>query len=662
MNHPNIEEEIRKKAEEIPVPESLQPEQIEEKLKTVKQKKKFLVYGAGSGMKRKGKIAVAACLAVCLLAVGGMFWNLRSEPDSGEEVSEENISEEGTSEVKDASGEEGRTAERTGTSYETLYAAIDRYNSSGRDAEGGCYLNESAEYEETDDVSSSKASGIVSSDTAASGGDYSDTDTQVADIMEGDIVKTDGSHIFVVEERLGGSRIQIYQANGKKVKRLSKIDIAEQTALEMYLSGSRLVILSQSWSLSGANGETNLLIYDISDAAKPQKKAEHSQSGTYAASRLADGIVYVFTEHLVWSGNCQKSKPKTYVPRIDGEVIPEENIACLTDEDSNRYMVMTSLAVDSAENFVDTFCAFGGSDVYYMNDSSIYVTQKVYPDVDSGAVTDDIGNSLAETASQEVRTQITKFVYSAGTFSQKASAQVRGVISNSYYMHEYKGYFCFVYTRYLKDGESTKNGICIMDDTMNLVGELDGLGKNETIYSSYYIDNMAYFVTYRETDPVFAVDLSNPKKPKLKSKIKLPGFSSYLHSFGENQLLGIGEGEWEDGEGGAHSTLKFSLFEMNDQNQLSERSSSLLGKYLSSIAGNNHKAVFIDEERALVGLAVETRNGKTRYRLYHYKNGKWKCILNRKNLSAMENVRGLRIGNYFYVADTEEGIQGCVLP
>ena len=75
---------------------------------------------------------------------------------------------------------------------------------------------------------------------------------------------------------------------------------------------------------------------------------------------------------------------------------------------------------------------------------------------------------------------------------------------------------------------------------MNTLGKIDNLGNDETIYASYYIGSMAYFVTYRQTDPVFAVDISNPKKPVVKAKLKLPGFSSYLHSFGENQLIGVG--------------------------------------------------------------------------------------------------------------------------
>lgn len=99
-------------------------------------------------------------------------------------------------------------------------------------------------------------------------------------------------------------------------------------------------------------------------------------------------------------------------------------------------------------------------------------------------------------------------------------------------MHEYKGNFAFVYTDWRN--ETSTNGICILDKNMNTLGKIENLGNDETIYASYYIGSMAYFVTYRQTDPVFAVDISNPKKPVVKAKLKLPGFSSYLHSFGEN--------------------------------------------------------------------------------------------------------------------------------
>jgi uncharacterized secreted protein with C-terminal beta-propeller domain len=606
MKDERIEEEIRKRAEHIPVPDSLQPEQIERKLKGMGQK---------SRIHRMGK-RIAVVAAACLVLIAGTVWGTLqtnkkyTEPSQTAKVSEEEISSE----------------ESAGTSYEVLYDSIAEYFSNMEFT----YRN----YEGIAEEESEDASKSTSGQPAA---DFSDTDTQVDGILEGDIVKTDGSHIFTAGDKVNGSRIRIYKVNGKKATCLSKINLSQQDVLEMYVSGTYLVLLTENWE-SERNSKFKVSVYDVSDVSAPKKVVEHRQSGTYVTSRLVDGILYFYTDYIVLDDTSKKNKPETYVPSVDGEVVKEEDIARVTDESNNRYMLMTSLKIDQPQSFIDTFCAFGGSDVYYMNDNHIYVTERIYSDAEE----------------DENRTQITMFSYASGEFSKEKSTQVRAVIENSYYMHEYNGYFCFVYTNYL-DSDTTTNGLCVLDENMEVVGELENLGKNETIYSSYYIDNMAYFVTYRETDPVFAVDLSNPKKPILKSEIKLSGFSNYLHSFGKNQLVGIGYGGWED------QTVKFSLFEQDSKNRLSERSSELIGRHLSSIAGTNHKAVFIDEERGLLGLAVTGWNGNASYRLFHYQDGKWECILKQKHISSMYRVRGLRIGNYFYVVDVKKGIRGYAI-
>ena len=241
---------------------------------------------------------------------------------------------------------------------------------------------------------------------------------------------------------------------------------------------------------------------------------------------------------------------------------------------------------------------------------------------------------------------ISKFEYKDGAFSYLTTKKVKGQINDSYYMHEYKGNFAFVYTDWRN--ETSTNGICILDKNMNTLGKIDNLGNDETIYASYYIGSMAYFVTYRQTDPVFAVDISNPKKPVVKAKLKLPGFSSYLHSFGENQLIGVGMA------GGEDDKVKISLFALGENGSVTEQTKLLLPKYSETEAGSNHKSVFIDEERKLVGFAT-IADTTLRYKLYHFDGTEFKQVLN-VPIKEMSNTRGIRIGNYFYVVDNAKKI------
>lgn len=641
MDDKKILENVKDLAEGISVPESLKPEKIEKRLEKMPQKRygsRFIKGAAG---------VAAACL---VLFAGGIWFNHQraGETSSGQDVA--------------LSGNDAASrVEVAGTSYEMLCESINNYNE---------VREKEILYEATNDIAE-ESTGIAgsvednagsvkksfagsSSDSISREDDFSETDEQVEGIAEGDIVKTDGKHIFVMCSMANGSKIKIYNTTETSADLVSDIKLKEKDVQEMYISGDKLIVTAQVWenyededsSTSRAKApiknisEVEVLVYDVSDPAGPKKTASHTQSGSYNTSRLTNNVLYTFSSYNVWGDGHKEEKPDTFVPCVDGKVLEEEDIAAVSGKDNNRYMVMTSMPIDNPKELTDMYSAFGGSNVYYMNEEHIYATEGFY-DTDN--------------PDSELRTQITRFGYKDGMFEKQASAQVRGAIEDSYYMHEYNGYFCYVYTRY-KNGTQV-NGLCTMDDRLDVVGEVSGLGKNETIYSSYYMDNMAYFVTYRNTDPVFAVDLSNPEKPKLVSELKLPGFSDYLHSFGDGMLLGVGQGEDVSKNGDVYRALKLSLFEYDNKHQLKEKNTLLAARNTTSLAGENHKAVFVDEERKLVGLAVQNYwTGKDSYQVYQFKSGKWKRVMKQTDISSILNVRGLRIGESFYVVDAEKEI------
>lgn len=612
MDIKKTEDRIREAADKIQVPDSLQPPQVEEKLKRVNQTK------AKTGFAGKRWLP-AGIAAACLVLAAGAVWSVAGMRNSRDET--------------EIPVETAKQPENSGELYKQICDSINSHNK----AEVVQYAADMAE--ESTGVSKDVAKAEASS--ASGSGDFSETDVQVEGVMEGDIVKTDGAYIYVIKRMVDGSKVIIYKAEGKKTSRMSQINLANSDVLELYLEGAKLFAITQKWEEieeeDGAEEKTAIDVFDISDASAPEKIKSHTQSGVYSTSRLSGGYLYTFSDYYVEGDGHESSNPDTFVPKTDDVYSGEEQIQ-ITEEESNHYTVMTSLKTDAPDKFENTFSSFGDSDVFYVTNNHIYVTNPIY---DDGFLS-------------EMRTQITCFSYKDGAFEKGKSVQVRGRINNSYYMHEYNGYFCFVYTREASGG--TTNGLCIMED-MKKVGELSGLGKNERIYSSYFIDNMAYFVTYRETDPVFAVDMKNPKKPVLKSELKLPGFSSYLHSFGDGKLVGIGMGEKDDGIN-YYEAVKMSLFSYDKEQQLKEETSFLIQRDTNSIAGENHRAVFVDEERGLVGLGIERfdSTSKISYQLYQYKKGTWKCLIRQKKISSIEDVRGIRIGDYFYIVDTEKGI------
>lgn len=659
MDNQEIRDTLRKKAADIPVPDTLQPDQIEEKLKNKTQNHpRFMV-------RRRSILTAAAAIAVlCVVGLVPMFTYL-SQVREMENDMHAPIVEETT--IAD-------NEEKSGVTYDEIYDAITGYHKeqdkySSNDKDGLNFMEDIASESEKSSGSAptKKAAESISDDATREAADHSETDTQVNGVMEGDIVKTDGKHIFTVKEGVFGSSVRIYKAEGAHVEELSMIHLSQADCSELYIEGNTLIAIGNLWEEEDSNSiaedrlwedvetisrnstQSHITLYDLSDPAAPEQIRQLKQSGSFNTSRISGGYVYTFTNYSVNSLEYKKDQPEEFVPKANNKLVPADKIRLAGKKGGDSYMVMTSLKLDDHNDFADSQAILGNFNTYYMNQEHIYA-------VNPGNWWEGTGKSA-----------IVKYSYDKGKFSFCGNTKIRGAINDSYYMHEYKGNFVFVYTREKPD--RTTNGLCVLDQNLKPIGEISDLGVDETIYSSYYIDNMAYFVTFRNTDPVFAVDISNPKKPVLKSELKLPGFSSYLHSLGKDKLIGIGSSS------GVNDRVKLSLFSIGDDYKIREIDKKLekSGSDSSeSYAGDNHKCVFVDEERGLIGLAVETwkyddsdetgaTNQKTYYIVYRYHKGKLKKVLDARlsKNSSIENIRGLRIGEYFYIvdADTKGGIE-----
>lgn len=662
MKNQEIRDAIRNKAENLSVPDSLQPDQIEKKLKDRKQKKISFT------IPFKTAIAAAASLAVICAAGFGLRPILSGHLDSSIP------GEDATAIVEERTPAE--SPEKNDTTYKDICNAINKYNEiqMQKDAENdsdkfflGFGASNTGKRNASDATTQAENEDMAKEDSVSSSGssDHSETDTQVQGIMEGDIVKTDGRHIFTIRENTNGYEVSLYRADGAQVEYLSQIRISQADCREMYIEGSTLIILGDLWDEDISSKESaryedvedvyspvqksHITLYDISDPAKPKAVRQLSQSGSYNTSRISGGYLYTFTNYTIAASDSYKEeKPDQFMPQINGQTMNSENVRLLDKKGANSYMVMTSLKLGDSTDFADSKAILGQFDTYYMNQDHIYAVNRNYRDYAS------------------VRSTIIKYTYDKGVFHFQGDTRIRGEINNSYYMHEYRDHFVFVYTRVTRT--STVNGLCILDENLKLTGELSDLGVNETIYASYFIDNMAYFVTYRNTDPVFAVDISNPSDPVLKSELKLPGFSSYLHSFGKDMLIGIGSGnrdsssdQYSDIEEINPECVKLSLFSIDKDNEIREIDKKLAAPETISCAGDNHKAVFIDEERQLAGLAIgkEYSYDKGIYVVYQCKKGRLKKVLSVSlpDYTDISDVRGLRIGEYFYVVDTKGGIK-----
>jgi uncharacterized secreted protein with C-terminal beta-propeller domain len=148
-----------------------------------------------------------------------------------------------------------------------------------------------------------------------------------------------------------------------------------------------------------------------------------------------------------------------------------------------------------------------------------------------------------------------------------------------------------------EDGSKTFNALYVLDADLQVAGSITDLAQDEVIYSARFDGDIGYFVTFRQVDPLFAVDLSNPKAPVVLSALKIPGFSEYLHLWSDGRLFGLGRDA--DVETGRAGRMKLSMFDTSDPADVTERKTLLLDSDYSA-ALYNHKAILISRDKNLI--------------------------------------------------------------
>lgn len=620
-------------SEEIPVPESLKPEHIEKRLTEHKRYQKNLLV-----KKMANRIALTAACLLLFLAAGNYL--LSSERFSFF------VSEDSSNTAPAAPTTKKPEPSFT---YEDTRKRIASYLDDTRAYEMGDYI-----LYESDDVGAAAKENTFSGsgqakDTEAheeltkspadSNNDYSDTNRQVEGVDEGDIVKTDGKFIYVCSRSAFGSSIRIYKADGKNTKRISRLMVDSVSVSEMYLYNDTLALVGTDMEMEVASdgcsqNKTSVLLYNVSDVSKPVLYFQKDQSGDYSNSRMNGKYLYTISNMRVHSAEEDEDR-KCYIPCVGDDLVPEEDLYCPVGISSNSYVVLTSLDVTEGNDFSDTLSVLGGDDTCYASEDNIYIAARSHSD--------------------HTKTTISKYHYKNGTLEAACERTFRGTILNQFSLDEYNGNLRFVATSYSDNG-STSNGLYVLDEDLELIGSVDKLAKSERIYSARFLGDTAYFVTYRETDPVFMVDLTNPSKPVVKDKLKLPGFSEYLHPFDDDLLLGIGSNVDSNGD----SQVKLSMFDISSASSVKELHTKLLSSGTESIASMNHKAILVSRDQNLIGFCTTNYyNDRTEYQIYSYnsKKGFQKIAsLSPKDLN-IDSVRGLYIGNYLYLADGE-GLSG----
>lgn len=462
--------------------------------------------------------------------------------------------------------------------------------------------------------------------------EYSGTNVQVEGVDEGDIVKTDGRYIYALSE----GQIVIYKADGENSQKIGSIAASEenQWVCEMYICDNVLVVVKnkcgniyicEDRAASETEQETEKALaefYDVSDPSAPVLSRSVGQDGWLLTSRLYDGKLYLISSYTVWS-EPDENDPQTYIPSFyrDGE----KNLAdcgCISiapETQGTDYVVAAAYDVKSGDQTAQRSILGAGAQLY-MNEGSLYLASGRYEETWSNERKEDVYTVKDYTG--EHFTDITRI--NVSDLSVAGSGTVKGLLESQFSMDEYKGNLRLVttqdpehYTVYTdekrgfenwewpEEEEKSSNGLYILDGSLKQLAAVEGLAEGERVYSVRFEGGFVYFCTFRQVDPLFAVNVSDPKNPKILSELKISGFSEYLHTWSDTRLFGLGNEADEDS--GATEGLKLVMFDISDKANVTAKHTLNLSGDSYSEALYNHKAILISPEKNLIAFGVENK-------------------------------------------------------
>ncbi len=478
--------------------------------------------------------------------------------------------------------------------------------------------------EEAEDSASGEANGI------GGGGDHSSTNNQVEGIDEGDIVQTDGDYLYSVSE----SRVVISDIRDPENMELAsvvKFD-GETYPEKLFLSDGTLAVISSRFSLMETDDEaemesfmpysglTVVSLYDISSPDNPKLIREFGNEGSFNNARLSNGVLHyvsnVFPNYWILEEQPDiELRPRLFDSNKSEEFEPlsYEDLTILPGTMEGSYSVITSLNLETpASNEISTKGFLGGNEQLYMSEQSLYLTASAFETAEG-----EFGDTSLWVP-QQADTEIFKFGLDGIAVEFVASARVRGSLLNQFSMDEFDGHFRLATTEGAawEPASEPKNHLFILDGQLEQVGSVEDLAPSERIYSVRFMGSRAYMVTFRETDPLFAIDVSDPAAPEVLGELKIPGFSNYLHPLDENHLIGFGyETRIEPVKGGGEPRIvtggmKLSLFDVSDMSDPKETDTEIIGgPGTYSALQYDHKALFRHEQQSLFGFPVSIYDG-----------------------------------------------------
>ncbi len=469
-----------------------------------------------------------------------------------------------------------------------------------------------------DTDSSSTSSGFVpesssiEDSTSSKPKDYSTTNIQVENVDEADITKTDGDYIYSISEY----KVVITNViDPSSVHIESTIDLSNSfIPVDLMLYNNKLAIIGENTS---NQKYTSVEIYDISSKDNPEKMKSFELHQPYYTSRCINNMFYIISSgyYVVNDDNIERD----YKEDNEQKEIPLSNYKYLKDLQTSRQTLLASVDLNNLDDDIKISAYAMDVSNAYVSKNSIYLLDDSYNSSNDsfkyikklfglkgifGLFDDDFYYSSSR------QTDIYKFdILNDGQFSYNSKAIVDGSTINQYSLDEKDGHLRIA----TYDNDGTR--VTIFNEKLEKLGQTENMARGENMYSSRFVDDKVYLVTYKNMDPLFVVDLSNEYNPTVLGELKIPGYSTYLHPYDENHIIGIGMETEEvlnkNSSGRVTSSsskiigMKMALFDVSDVNNPVQISQTIIGdRRTTSAILTNPKALLFSKEKELIAIPV----------------------------------------------------------
>ncbi|VVB84136.1 Beta propeller domain protein [uncultured archaeon] len=433
--------------------------------------------------------------------------------------------------------------------------------------------------------------------------------------------------------------------------------------------------------------KTNAIIYDISDRKKPVQVSNFSINGNYFQSRMIGDYVYFIVKDNVYYYNdfvdvpaIRRGSVKIMSPDVYYFDNPEQNFVFHTiasvniksdkinaksfmmGYSDNLYVSENNIYITYRKNQPVPYYNAQNEERFYkvvvpllpkdaqdkiivIRDTTGLSSSEKWDNISS--IMEDTYNKMTESEKQEYttnvqkaseeyetklaqerdRTVIQKININKGDIEYMAKGEVPGSLLNQFSMDESGENFRVATTSQIWTGMGSKqyNNVYVLDKNLGITGKLEEIAKDERIYSTRFIGNRLYMVTFKRMDPLFVIDLTDPKNPKVLGELKIPGFSDYLHPYDENQIIGVGK-ETGDNQWGGTSIkgVKLSQFDVSDVSNPKQLDKYEIGASgTDSEALQDHKAFLFDRKKNLLVIPVREVKDTPGYYQGNYMQRVW---------------------------------------